>query len=430
MILKSKLLVLLILVSVTSLFAQNVESFEVNGLKVIFKQNTANDIISANMYYKGGVAILDEHQAGLENLTLTVAHKATKNYPKEKLNSELESMNTQINSGSNLDYSNLNLLCVKQNFDESWKIFSDIILNPLFSEEDLKLEKEKMIANVKQTNDNPDAFLQKLVNEEFYVGHPYSIGVNGTEATLNSFTTKDLSDFYLQRLKTSNMLLVVVGNISKSELENKVKESFSNLEKGNYQPVMLPKVVHAEPSIKIVERELPTNYIQGTYSAPSRGTEDGYTMLILNSILRDRIWVEVRTKRSLSYAPSSFYRTNFSNYGAIYVTAVDPDTTIKVMCTELEKMKNVPITDNELKNKVRQFITFYYLGNETNQAQANSLAFYELSGIGYKVAKDFLNHINKITPKDIQDVAQKYIKNLQFVLIGNPKSIEVSEYMY
>ena len=430
MILKSKLLFLLILFPVASLFAQNVESFEVNGLKVIFKQNTANDIVSANMYFRGGVSLLDEHQAGLENLTLIVAQKATKNYSKEKLNSELESMNSQINSGSNLDYSSLNLLCVKQNFDESWNIFSDIILNPLFSDEDLKLEKEKMIANVKQVNDNPDAYLQKLVNEEFYVDHPYSIGVNGTEATLSSFTTKDLSDFHSKRLKTSNMLLVVVGNISKSEIENKVNASFGKLEKGNYQPVKLPEVMHNEPSIKILNKELPTNYIQGTYSAPSRGTEDGYTMLILNSILRDRVWEEVRTKRSLSYAPSSFYRANFSNYGAIYVTAVDPDTTIKVMRAELEKIKNDPVTDIELKNKVRQFITFYYLGNETNQAQANSLAFYELSGVGYKAVKDFLNHINRITPKDIQDVAKKYIKNLQFVLIGSPKSLEVSSFMY
>ena len=427
---KSKLLILISIIFCTSVIAQDIQSFDLNGLKVILKQNTANDIISVNMFFKGGVTILTEDQAGLENLTLVVAQKATKNYPKEQLNTELESMNSQINSNSNQDYSSLNLLCVKQNFENSWNIFSDIILNPLFSEEDLNLERDKIIANVKQVNDNPDAYLQKLASEEFYIDHPYSVSVNGTETTLSSFAKKDLSEFYSQRLKTSNMLLVVVGNVTKSELEKIVGESFGKLDKGNFQQEIPPAVVHAEPSIKIVNRELPTNYIQGTYSAPSRGTEDGYTMLIMNSILRDRVWEEVRTKRSLSYAPSSFYRANFSNYGAIYVSAVDPDTTIKVMIAELEKLKNDPISDEELRNKIRQFITFYYLGNETNQAQANSLGFYELSGIGYNEAQYFLNHINKIKPQDIQNVAQKYIKNLQFVLIGNPKSLEVSSFMY
>ncbi len=430
MISKSKLLLLILIIFCASVFAQDIQSFEINGLKIILKQNTSNDIISANMFFKGGVSVLTEDQAGIENLTLVVAQKATKNYPKEQLNTELESMNSQINSNSNQDYSSLNLLCVKQNFEKSWNIFSDIILNPLFSEDDLNLERDKIIANVKQVNDNPDAYLQKIANEEFYIDHPYSVSVNGTETTLSSFTKKDVSDFYSQRLKTSDMLLVVVGNVTKSELEKKVSESFGKLDKGNFQQIVPPEVIHAEPSIKIVDRELPTNYIQGTYSAPSRGTEDGYTMLIMNSVLRDRVWEEVRTKRSLSYAPSAFYRANFSNYGAIYVSAVDPDTTIKVMIAELEKLKNDPISDVELRNKIRQFITFYYLGNETNQAQANSLAFYELSGVGYNEAKNFLNHINKITSQDIQNVAQKYIKNLQFVLIGNPKSLEVSSFMY
>ena len=132
------------------------------------------------MYFKGGVTNLTEKQAGLEAITLDVSSKATKNYPKDKLNAALERMNSQINSSSNDDYSNLSLLCVKQNFDESWKIFADIILNPLFNEEDLNLERDQLISAVKQVNDNPDALLQKEVSHEFYVDHPYSIEVNGT----------------------------------------------------------------------------------------------------------------------------------------------------------------------------------------------------------------------------------------------------------
>ncbi len=421
---------LLVLLAGTNVFSQDVQSFDVNGLKVIFKQNTANDILSVNMYFKGGVTNLNEDQAGLEALTLIVAQKATKNYPKDKLNATLERMSTQINSNANLDYSSLSMLCVKQNFDESWNIFADMLLNPSFNEEDLNLERDKLVSSVKQVNDNPDAYLQKVVTNEFYVDHPYSVPVNGTEETLNSFTTQDLKDFMNGRLQTSQLLLVVVGNTTMSELQQKVKNAFGSIPIGSYNEITLQKVNHAEPSIKIIQRELPTNYIQGSYAAPERGTTDGYTMLIANSILRDRVWEEVRTKRSLSYAPTAFYRTNFSNLGAIYVTAVNPDTTIKVMINEIERLKNEPISDKELTNKVRQFITYYYMGKETNQAQANALAFYELAGIGYNRVSKFLTYVNKVTPKDIQDVAQKYMKNLQFVLIGNPETLEIASFMY
>lgn len=427
---KTLVIFLLVLLAGTNVFSQDVQSFDVNGLKVIFKQNTANDILSVNMYFKGGVVNLNEDQAGLEALTLLVAQKATKNYPKDNLNATLERMNTQINSNASLDYSRLSMLCVKQNFDASWNIFVDMLLNPSFAEEDLNLERDRLISSIKQVNDNPDAYLRKVVINEFYVDHPYSVPVNGTEETLNSFTTQDLKDFMSGRLQTSQILLVVVGNTTMADLQQKVKDAFGNLPVGSYTKIDMQEVDHAEPSIKIIHREMPTNYIQGSYSAPQRGTTDGYTMLIANSILRDRVWEEVRTKRSLSYAPSTRYVNNFSNYGAIYVTAVDPDTTIKVMINELERLKNEPISDKELTNKVRQFITFYYMGNETNQAQANALAFYELAGIGYNEVKEFLTNVNKVTSKDIQDVAQKYMKNLQFVLIGNPEFLEIASFMY
>jgi zinc protease len=432
MIQKTKIMLLFLFSLIFSaiLFAQEVQSFDVNGLKVIFKQNTSNDIVSVNMYFKGGVTNLTEKQAGLEAFTLDVSTKSTKNYPKDKLNSELERMNSKINSNSNDDYSSMSLLCVKQNFNDSWKIFADIILNPSFNEGDLNLERDKFISAVKQVNDNPDALLQKEVNHEFYVDHPYSIEVSGTEETLSSFTTDDLKAYHSGMLETSRMLLVVVGNTTLGELKSLVTDSFGSIAKGNYVTKMPPEVEISEPSLKVVYRELPTNYIQGTYSAPERGTDEGYTMLITSSILRDRLFEEVRTKRSLSYAPAAFYRANFSNYGAIYVTAVNPDTTIKVMINELQKMKDVPITDKELRNKIRQFLTGYYLGNETNQSQANGLAFYELAGIGYEQAAKFIQCVNKVTPAEIQKAAQKYMKNLQFVLIGNPKELEVSSFMY
>ena len=421
---------LLMLAAATSISAQDVQSFSVNGLKVILKQNTSNDIISANIYYRGGVTNLSDDQAGLEALTLVVGTKASKNYPKDKLNASLESMNSVINTNSNFDYSRTSLLCVKQNFEESWKIFSDLVVNPSFTEEDLALERDKMINNVRQVNDDPDALLGKLVNNEFYVDHPYSIEVNGTESTLSSFTTANLQEYHSELMNTSRLLLVVVGNTTKSELESMAEASFGSLPAGNYTAKIPPEVENSEPSLKIVKRELPTSYVQGTYSAPARGTKDGYTMLIANSILRDRVWEEVRTKRSLSYAPSARYRNNFSNHGAIYVTAVDPDTTIKVMVDELKKMKEDPIPEKDLKNKIRQYITFYYMGQETNQSQANSLAFYELIGAGYEENANFMNHINKVSAADIQNAAQKYMKNLKFVLIGNPGDLNVDTYMY
>ncbi len=125
------------------------------------------------MYFKGGVALLEPESAGLEALTLEIATDASKNYPRDILSSKLASMNSHVSASSGLDYSSINLLCVKQYFDDSWKIFSDVITNPSFTDEDFQLEKEQQINAVKQSQDDPDDYLNDLVNDAFYTNHPY-----------------------------------------------------------------------------------------------------------------------------------------------------------------------------------------------------------------------------------------------------------------
>ncbi|PIW69233.1 MAG: hypothetical protein COW08_08270 [Ignavibacteriales bacterium CG12_big_fil_rev_8_21_14_0_65_30_8] len=425
------LLIFLVVLGITGLtFASDTESFTVNGLKVILKKNTSTNIISANIYLKGGAAVLTPETAGIENFALIVAQEATKNYPKDKLNSMLEMMDSKIFSNSNMDYSSLQLTCVKDNFEPSWNIFADVLLNPVFDKADVDVQRAQIISAIKQTVDNADPYLGQLSTDAFYTDHPYSISVSGTIETVSSFTPNQLKSYLANRMKTSEMLLVVVGNTNRADVEKMVQASFWKLPVGNFKNISYPEVNHQAPSIKVVKRDLPTNYIQGSFSSPSFGTKDFYTMRIASSILRDRLFQEVRTNRGLSYAPAAGSATRFSNFGFIYVTAVNPDTTIKVMRAEVEKISSEKVTDSELRNKVNVMITQYYLGNETNASQANILAAFELSGAGYTESAKYTNYMQKVTTDDILNVCKKYMNNLQFVLLGNPKTLDIDTFMF
>jgi zinc protease len=420
----------LLIALVTSLPAADAVSFEVNGLRVIFRPNTANDIIAAGLYFRGGVSIITEDRAGIENFTLIAAQKGTKNFPKDVLNSKLEQMDSRISSSSGKDYSSLDLMCVKQNFKDTWAIFTDIVLNPLFDQEEVDLERQKIISGIEQSKDNPDSYQSDLADQIFYAGHAYAIPIDGTVQTVSSFTPGDLSSFLKGRLTTSQLLLVVVGNTTQEELEGMVKDSFGKLPKGDYKPVKPETVTHQEPSMMIVNRDIPTNYILGQFPAPGIGQSGRYAALLAGSILRDRMWEEVRTKRGLSYAPSAGTSSRFESFGYIYVTAVSPDTTIKVMINELNKIKNEPVTDKDLKDKVNQLITRTYMGMETNSAQVDRLATYELSGAGYKASEQFIKDLKSVTPDEIRKYCDENIKNLQYVLIGNPDTLSIKNFMY
>ena len=92
-------------------------------------------------------------------------------------------------------------------------------------------------------------------------------------------------------------------------------------------------------------------------------------------------------------------------------------------------MKNEPVSEKVLKNKLNVFLTGYYLGNETNASQAGILARLELSGAGFKESAKILDNLKKVTPRSIQDVCQKYMNNLQFILLGNPPTLEIKRFV-
>ena len=148
-------------------------------------------------------------------------------------------------------------------------------------------------------------------------------------------------------------------------------------------------------------------------------------MRIAASILQGRVFAEVRVKRNLSYAPDAFLGSQAANIGGIYVTAVDANQAVRVMLDEIARLQNEQVSPEELQATAQQFLTKHYLGQETNAAQAGDLAQSELLGGGWRNSAAFLERLGAVTPADVKRVANTYMRNIRFVVLGNPKSVDV-----
>jgi len=203
-----------------------------------------------------------------------------------------------------------------------------------------------------------------------------------------------------------------------------VAASLGKLPRGAYKAEAVPQLAFDKSTVEVTRRELPTNYIQGLFTAPPLTSPDIYPMRIASSLLRDRVFEEVRVKRNLSYAPDAFLRTQAANVGGLYVTAVDANQSIRVMLNEIARLQSEPVSADDIHAVIAQYLTTYYLGQETNAAQAGELAQYELIGGGWRNSVDFLEKLSAVTPADIQRVSQKYMRNIRFVVLGNPQSVD------
>jgi zinc protease len=136
------------------------------------------------------------------------------------------------------------------------------------------------------------------------------------------------------------------------------------------------------------------------------------------------LFEEVRTKRNLSYAVFAGVQNARANFGSVYVTAVDPDVTLRVMLAEVRRVQDEPIDPERIGQSINTYLTQYFMGQESNMNQAARLGVYELTGGGWERSESFISRIRAVTPAEIQRVARRYFKNFTFVVVGDPAKID------
>jgi len=402
-----------------------VTEFEVNGLKVLVKRREGTQTVVAGLFLRGGARNVTAENAGIEALMLDVATEASARFPRERMRRELSSTGTSISYGINYDYSVFTLASTRRNFDRSWEIFADATLNPSFAPEDFARVKNRTVFALAGSKDVADSYVQILQSQIAYKGHPYLNDPRGTSESVARLTIEDAKKFHGSMMETSRMLLVIVGDLDPNQVRTKVQLAFGKLPRGNYRPSPVPPLVFNAQTVDVTTRSLPTNYVQGVFVAPPLSGPDIYPMRIAASILQSRVFQEVRVRRNLSYAPDAFLGSQGANVGGISVSAVDANQAVRAMLAEITRLQTERVSPEELQATTQLFLTKHYLGQETNAAQAGDLAQYELLGGGWRNSASFLERLGSVTPEEVQRVATTYMRNLRFVVLGDPKSVDV-----
>jgi zinc protease len=401
-----------------------VSEFDINGLKVLIKRRAGSQTVAAGLFIRGGARNITAENAGIENLMLTSAVEASTGFPRERLRSELARMGTTFGSSVNYDYSALSMASTRANFDRSWEIFTDIALRPSFTKEDVGIAQNRIVASLRDDQDDPDTYLQRLQERAIYVGHPYINRPEGTAESVAKLTPEDLRRYHQQMMQTSRLLLVIVGDLDAQALRERIASTFGKLPRGSYNPQPVEQLSFTGPSVDVTQRSIPTNYVQGIFAAPPLTSDDIYPMRIASFILSQRVLEEVRFKRNLSYAPDAFLGSQGANIGGIYVTATDTNQAVRVMLGEIMRLQHEQIDADDITAAVSGYLTNYYLRQETNAAQAGELAQYELIGGGWRNSLNYIERLRAVRPSDVERVAQKYMRNLRFVVLGDPTSVD------
>jgi zinc protease len=396
-----------------------IQEFNINGIKVLYKPSV-KEIISVRLFIVGGVANYSKGKEGIENLALlTAIQGGTTKMDKIAFHTEAEKIGARFSAGSTYDYGHISMTCLKEYWDSSWKLLQDAILNPAFKESEFNLVKEQSFSAAQQTQSDPDAHLRNLSLSNAFRNDHYEKIPEGSPESLDKMNVAEVRDYYANLIKKDKVFLVIVGNVDINDLKKKISASLGKLKNDKTKAKAEPVISSLDTEPLVEERDIATNYIRGIMHAPTMDNVEGVPMRIAMSVLSDRYFVELRTKRSLSYAPAAFYSTGVLKkpYNVIYISTQDPKTSIEVMVEEINKIQKEGFQERELVNKKLSFLTNYYLGLETNSSQSLAIGHAELSK-SRRIFENFDHIIEGISLDMINEVFRKYTNVIDWTYLG------------
>ena len=407
-----------------------------NGMKVMVIERHDLPIVAFRLILKTGAAYDPKEKAGLGNLTAGLLTKGTSSRTAPQIAGEIDFVGGGLGAGAGLDVTYVTCRVMSKYFDTGLDLLSDIVLNPTFTEDEVKRLRRQTLAGIIQKKDDPNTVLEEKFDYFLFVDHPYAQASSGDEKTVAAITREDIVDFHKTYYVPNNVILAVVGDVKAGEVLQKVEAKFKN-----WQSKPLPDVKFASPpkikgyQMLLVDKpDLTQAYIKLGHLGLAKKDPDEFPCKEMNYILggggfASRLVAKVRVEKGLTYGVDSQFDLN-RDPGAFAVTmSTQTDSALAAIAAildELKRIREAEVTPKEL-NDTKSFYTGYYpLRFETAEQVATQVLDTEIYGTGLDYIKNYRKNIKQVTPAEVLQAARKHIDpdNLKIVVVGNAEKLK------
>ena len=129
-------------------------------------------------------------------------------------------------------------------------VLSDLVLNPLFRDEDIEKEKGVILEEIKMDADNPDYLVHEIFSSNFWKDHPLGKPILGTRETVKKFSQQMIRNYYQEVYTPENLLVTAAGNLTHERLVGIVGERFENVKPVGPVPALSAPSTHARIALR------------------------------------------------------------------------------------------------------------------------------------------------------------------------------------
>lgn len=392
-----------------------------NGIKACIKENKDTPRVALTL----NISInTPEKYAGEYSLMNRLLLKGTNKYSSEELANILDENAIELYTEMKSDYLRLRFICLNDDVELALSILSDIIQNSTFEEFDKEVSKLKgeIMAELDSAKVKVSDLFTKTIYKNHYYGHSYT----KTLEEVDKVRKEDVIQSYRTILETGQKTLALVGDIEENGLLEKYLGGIIPSRDIN-SDIPTPDALCQEYAELIKEDANQAQIIQG-WRVPTITSDDYVVFMLLNIILgasglSSRLFLELREKKGLAYTVRTSYETHIeSAVFTIYIGTepVNIQTSIDGFKEEIEKIKNIPVSEEELHNAKNNLIGKQQFLSETNSQQANIMAYYSIMGKPFNYRETIIEKIKNITSEDVQRCAKTYFSDDYVLAVLKP----------
>ncbi len=412
-----------------------------NGLKVVLAERHAVPVVQLSLLVDAGHAADSLAKPGTSNLALAMISNGTKSRNALQIAARSEELGAEIGAGSTLDTSYISLNAITAQLGGSLELFSDVLLNPTFPEQELARLKAQSIAAIQQQKSQPRGIASRLFPKLIYgEGHAYSNPFSGigTEETVKSMTVGELKAFYRRWVRPDNATLLIVGDTTLEQIEPLLEQRLSAW-KAPAEPLPAKRLASVElpskPRIFLVNRTgAEQSLLFAVQVAPPRADPDEVAFEAVNTVLGgsfiSRLNMNLRQDKHWSYGAGTSLIDAKGQRPFVVSSMVQTDKTAESIVETVKELRGLagahPPTETEIKAAKETLVLTLPGSNETSREVASSYADILTYGLPDTYLNEFVGKVDSLTAAELQSAAGRLIHpdGFTWIVVGDLAAIE------
>jgi zinc protease len=398
-----------------------------NGMKVLISENHKLPIFSIYTYYDVGGRYEYPGTTGSTHFLEHMLFKKTKNNPAGTFSKFIESNGGNSNAYTTFDntvyYENVPSYTIEEiiNLEAERMANLELVPEAFEKERQVVLEERKM-----RYENSPRGLIYQTMMKTMFKGTPYGGSVIGDAKDVKNLSREKMMEFYKDFYAPNNAIMIIVGDVKAEAVFDYLEAKIGKIPANKELDALKAKLDHKDrynskaklPVVRKVHGQSATPMFTLSFPAPGVGTEDGYALDFLSSILGTGASSFLNQTFVTNRRPKlqSIYAANYTlkNSGVFFLQGqlldkVNINKFRRSLMKSLKKSCYEAVTERNVQKTKNILLVNYYSNIQTNAGLASFLGSNEFFYGDYKKYEEELAIYNSMNVKKVRAVCEKYL---------------------